>query len=817
MSGPPPPTLPTPHPTPTPTLAPAAPGPGPASASATPVPLVPPPFAPPGFLLPPVPPPWTEHRAPAGQPYWFNPITNVSTYVRPLPPPAPVPPGVPPMLNPPPLHFPSASTSSVPTKKEKEKKEKKEKPKTKLEIEGTDWIEVTTNQGNVFWSNKATKQSVWTVPKEVKELMARKEREEKAEGEAGRKRKAAEEGGAEETEEEAEKKEESTTQKEDAPTTTNEVPSAPTNASDSAAPPKKKKKSKVVVVHDIEEMEQDEDWQRQIAEEMAREVEEQQKQQEQEEQQQQPPDHVGRSVGRPQAAAAPLGGLDVSAEEGMALFKVGSFGLNLVEKSDTETLGFFRVQAMLGEKEINPMAPWDMELPKFINDPRYTAVKQLKDRRDLFEEFCKEKLREIRAAKAKAAAEGSLPKLDPLTSYRELLETAVTSTRTHYSDFKRRYHKDPRFRNFGKTEGEKEKVFKQWLRDLGEKKRADANKAEQAFREMLGEDATIKLSDQWTEVKARFAKDARYGGVASASQREGLFEAHRKLLGQGSNGASSSKGAPASTSTSTTKPTLTKEERAARAAASLREREEQVRAEKERTSRQARAAKGNLGREEGEREFGTLLVDQVRDHNARWEEVVPFLSKDTRFTDSPLSVHDQRQLFDLHLKTLYSKRLAVVEDLFAQHASTMTTRFETILPSLADSLHVIRLVEKDYDRLEHLYEAWLRKWADRARREFDELLKESAILEHWGRLAKHEDLDKVKVMGEEGAEDSEDEDEMPSIVEMAKQVDLPAIQKVLRHDKRYLVFDHVSEKREQWLKEYLANLSAPKQTVHQKE
>ncbi|SCV67476.1 BQ2448_5087 [Microbotryum intermedium] len=727
-------------------------------------------------MLPPVPPPWTEHRAPAGQPYWFNPITNVSTY---------------------------------------KEKEKKEKPKTKLEIHGTEWIEVTTNKGNVFWSHRGTKQSVWTMPQEV--------REEKEKGhELSRKRKVLEVegnegGGADEMleEEVPRKKDEPAKGEEDkiASTTADEAGSAPTDAS-SAAPPKKKKKSKVVVVHDIEEMEQDEDWQRQIAEDMAREVEEQQQQQ---------TDHVGRSVGRPQAAAAPLGGLDVSAEEGMALFK-----------------------AMLGEKEINPMAPWDMELPKFINDPRYTArpslnaaVKQLKDRRDLFEEFCKEKLREIRAAKAKAAAEGPLSKKDvsemifctwkvvriadlasaihpqPLTAYRELLETAVTSTRTHYSDFKRQNHKDPRFRSFGKTEGEKEKVFKQWLRELGEKKRADANRAESAFREMLSADTTIKPSDQWSEVKARFAGDSRYGGVASASRREGLFEAHRKSLAQGSKGAASSNGA--ATSTLTAKTTLTKEERAARAVASLREREEQVRAEKERTSRQARAAKGNLGREEGEREFGTLLVDQVRDPTARWEEVVPFLSKDPRFTDSSLSIHDQRRQFDLHLKALYDKRLAVVEDLFAQHAPTMTTHFEAILPSIADSPHVIRLVEKDYDRLEELYEAWVRKWSDRARREFDELLKESAILEHWGRLAKHEDLDKVKVMGEEGAEDSEDEDEMPSIVEMAKQVDLPAIQKVLRHDKRYLVFDHVPQEREQWLKEYLGNLTAPKQTVHQKE
>ena len=62
---------------------------------------------------------------------------------------------------------------------------------------------------------------------------------------------------------------------------------------------------------------------------------------------------------------------------------------------------------MLAEKDIQPMAPWDMELPKFVNDPRYTAVRQLKDRRDLFDEFCKVKIREQRAAK-KAALEGGV-------------------------------------------------------------------------------------------------------------------------------------------------------------------------------------------------------------------------------------------------------------------------------------------------------------------------------------------------------------------------------------------------------------------------
>ena len=192
---------------------------------------------------------------------------------------------------------------------------------------------------------------------------------------------------------------------------------------------------------------------------------------------------------------------------------------------------------MLGEKDIRPMAPWDMELPKLINDPRYSgssqacdasetkltfvsvpAVKLIKDRRDIFDEFCKEKIREARAAK-KAAQEAGGPKADvrhfalsrhrfpdlpsaqPMTGYRALLLTAVTSTRTHFSDFKRAHAKDPRFREFGKTEGEREKVFKGWLRELGERKRAEAQKAEERFVEMLKADSLIKEGDKWADVR----------------------------------------------------------------------------------------------------------------------------------------------------------------------------------------------------------------------------------------------------------------------------------------------------------------------------
>lgn len=59
-------------------------------------------------------------------------------------------------------------------------------------------------------------------------------------------------------------------------------------------------------------------------------------------------------------------------------------------------------------------------------------------------------------------------------------------------------------------------------------------------------------------------------------------------------------------------------------------------------------------------------------------------------------------------------------------------------------------------------------------------MKESPVLEHWGRLQKKEDdSEKAKGIGEEGEDENED-DEAPSLVEQAKQVDLKAINAVLK-------------------------------------
>jgi hypothetical protein len=73
---------------------------------------------------------------PGGQPYFYNTQTRESTYIRPIP----------------------VQTTA----------KKKEKPLVKTPIPGTEWLRVITSEGNTFYSHKLKKESVWTIPEEIR-------------------------------------------------------------------------------------------------------------------------------------------------------------------------------------------------------------------------------------------------------------------------------------------------------------------------------------------------------------------------------------------------------------------------------------------------------------------------------------------------------------------------------------------------------------------------------------------------------------------------------------------------------------------------
>lgn len=141
-------------------------------------------------------------------------------------------------------------------------------------------------------------------------------------------------------------------------------------------------------------------------------------------------------------------------------------------------------------------------------------------------------------------------------------------------------------------------------------KRADAQRAEQDFYDLLKESDNITSSSLWSEVKKSIYKDSRYDSVGSSSLREELFNNYVKNLASSSTGNVSEK-------------MLTKEEEAAKklaerkakAEASLKEREIKIKQEKSKIEFENNKSRLGAGKEEAERLFGSLLVDQVRDHN----------------------------------------------------------------------------------------------------------------------------------------------------------------------------------------------------------
>lgn len=356
----------------------------------------------------------------------------------------------------------------------------------------------------------------------------------------------------------------------------------------------------------------------------------------------------------------------------------------------------------------------------------------------------------------------------------------VKSTRTHWEDFRQKFKKDSRFREFGRDDREREKAFRAWLRELGEIKRADALKAEEKFVTMLKE-TQIPDEARWSDIKSKFSSDPRYTAVASSSQREEIFKKYMATRPKPATEAQIRD----SNAEEEDRRKAAAEEKKAKQQASLREREEKVRKEKAALDRAAGRVRAEAGREESTREYKNLLIDAVRDHEAKWNDVLPNLESDPRFSSNTLTFSDKRRLFDQHLDEIYDKRVAAVEALFAEHAPKLTTRFDDVYSSISASPVVTRLHLSE-SRIERLFDAWNKKRFDQARKDFDIMLSESKFVDYWGRLkqdAAGKDEERAKeILGadNEGGDDEMNAEDGVDLKAMAAQIDMKEINAVLK-------------------------------------
>ena len=257
----------------------------------------------------------------------------------------------------------------------------------------------------------------------------------------------------------------------------------------------------------------------------------------------------------------------------------------------------------------------------FINDPRYVLLPSETLRQEVYEEYCREVARNRRLGKSNPHAQSpsivvdnsqssgsGSQKKDPEKEYKALLRNEVKSTRTLWDDFRAKWKKDRRFFAFGRDDRQREKVFREHLREVGERKRADAKLAEKDFMELLAEHENIRPNSEWIVVKKDMVSDPRYDAVGSSSLRAELYQKYIKTLGENVS-SSQQNDTPEEAARRRAK------EKKDKAEASLRARQQEVERERRQMENELQRSRYGAGREEAEREFGSLLVQVVRDHD----------------------------------------------------------------------------------------------------------------------------------------------------------------------------------------------------------
>lgn len=130
-----------------------------------------------------------------------------------------------------------------------------------------------------------------------------------------------------------------------------------------------------------------------------------------------------------------------------------------MELSEEDARGLFK--DLLNDYGINPYSPWDklIEEGKVFDDSRYTVLSTTKARREVWEEWSREKIKELKEQRAKQE------KKDPRIPYLALLHDKATP-KLYWPEFKRKYKKEPSMKDPALPDKDREKLYREHINRL---------------------------------------------------------------------------------------------------------------------------------------------------------------------------------------------------------------------------------------------------------------------------------------------------------------------------------------------------------------
>lgn len=523
-----------------------------------------------------LPPGWTEHKAPKGHSYYYNAETKQSTYTRPVAAPEPAAPIQ--TLDPSQSFLAYQAVGSLPSagttfggpqgrgletgrgrggfnghrggreghdRQQHSRPQPTDKPKSRHPIPGHDpWVLVHTKLGRRFVYNTEKDQSYWRIPDKLKEgILALDQLRIREKAEA--------------------------LTKAQEPVDSGEAP----GASGPPAAPKPDKEGddngedsseyEEVEVTDDEEDEENPS-KRQRTEEPGPE---------------EPIEFNADDIAYQLAAMGEEYGLDPGeyGDEDMGEWEEGAEGMEITEE---DSAALFK--DLLNDSGINPYSPWEklIEEGKLVDDIRYTALTSMKARKEVWEEWTREKIKVLRELRAKEE------KKDPRIPYLAFLQKHATP-KLYWPEFKRKYKKESEMRDTAMVDKDREKFYREHINRL--KLPQSTLKSDLSALLKSQPLSLLNRSTLPDHLPSAVLADVRYISLSPAT-RDPLVEGYISTLDP----------APDSAAAEESEDALRERKDRERRQKALEDREKRVSEEKRRQKRNLEFGKGRLREEEAE-------------------------------------------------------------------------------------------------------------------------------------------------------------------------------------------------------------------------
>jgi hypothetical protein len=389
---------------------------------------------------------WTEHKAPTGHTYYYNATTSQSTYVRPVDATTSFlqHQSVPAInLSDPNVanafmaqyNAPPPTTNTNPRGQARDQgprrpaPQPRDKPRSKVPIPGHEpWMLVYTKYGRRFAYHPVKNQSYWRIPEKILPAVVEMDKARILEK-------------AKPKEEQQTDIQEVVAQKDIGPERREPHPAEPT-----PAPPEQ---DKGYDSSEYEEVEVTDDEDEAADQDQARKRQRTSDPEEDEA----PLEFTEADI------AAQLAAMGASYDDQMENeedWEEGDEGLPL---SETDARALFK--DLLDDFGINPYSPWEklIEEGKIFDDARYTVLNTMKARKEVWEEWSRERIQRLKEMRAKEE------KKDPRIPYMAFLQDKATP-KLYWPEFRRKYKKEGPMRDSALADREREKLYREHINRL---------------------------------------------------------------------------------------------------------------------------------------------------------------------------------------------------------------------------------------------------------------------------------------------------------------------------------------------------------------